>query len=302
MTENQTPPVTIASRDHRRGLVIGGAVLVAMGAGLLTLRIRLGAFAAPTEGTQNVASRLGSAAELLADPIAFVGLGIGSILARRWARALVLCDCGLKFVFSVIGLPGVLLAGNQPGPLSAAAVLAGSLGAIGAFIGLLWFYSQPGVTRTFEACDPVERWTDRVPMLVLACSVQLVTMAVFHLNSIVVSAPSQVFGLWIDPEVMSMVRLIVLLFTLFAARAVYRFDRLTWSIFAVGYLVVSAVSVVGLIRVRLAGNSDPDLSLMIWNAGAYAMVTLAVIVGARFFFGPRVATVPPGGQIRSAAA
>lgn len=116
--------------------------------------------------------------------VAFVWLGIGSILARRWARALLVVLCGSWTAIGLVSLaamavvmPGILSSTPSPnGPMTSAAVttiLAISL-TFSAVIFLIipggwtFFYSRPSVRATCETRDPVTRWTDRCPLPVLA--------------------------------------------------------------------------------------------------------------------------------------
>ncbi len=117
--------------------------------------------------------------------VVFVWLGVGSILARRWARALSLI---LGWIWLVLGVFAtafwVVLAPDihadmwrqikQPIPAEAAfsmflipAMLLGCgyLVLPGLFV---LFYSSRHVRATCETRDPRPRWTDRCPLPVLA--------------------------------------------------------------------------------------------------------------------------------------
>jgi hypothetical protein len=186
-----TIPAVSDYRDRRTGLVVFGVLEVAIGA-LCTLMIPLMLIG------RVVASRSPNAppAPITIVPAiavygllaaAFIWLGIGSILARRWARALLLC-------FSAVALCGGLIScawmalmlprlfegmaqqsqgALQPGALLMVKVITAVVMAVIYVLiplALFLFYRSPHVRRTCEVRDPVERWTDRCPLPVLALS------------------------------------------------------------------------------------------------------------------------------------
>ena len=117
----------------------------------------------------------------------FIWLGIGSILARRWARALWVCASGcwlaagilatpLMVYVALVQMPRSLDAAGPTTPAVAVYVIqALTLGMMLLFYlvipgALFWFYSRPNVKRTCEVRDLKERWTDRCPLPVLTLS------------------------------------------------------------------------------------------------------------------------------------
>lgn len=126
--------------------------------------------------------------------IALFWLGIGSTMARRWARTLLAVlsrsffVCGL---FSLIILATMaphikaMMAALPPPPNQAPLPESAQMGVlIGMFLvcvlvtvigPLIWalFYSGRNVKATCDALDPVPRWTDRCPAPVLAVSLWL---------------------------------------------------------------------------------------------------------------------------------
>jgi len=115
----------------------------------------------------------------------FIWLGIGSILARRWARALLLITSWFWLVTGIIVLLFVLIfskgindqiigAGEMP-PGTAVVVNIIIFGVTGLFYVvipgiLVLFYRSKHVKSTCERKDPRVRWTDRCPLPVLAIS------------------------------------------------------------------------------------------------------------------------------------
>lgn len=112
----------------------------------------------------------------------FVALGIGSVMARRWAPPLIQVTswgwllCGVAGAAMMVFLMPKLSAAMPPGEPGAQAFVVGcmavTIGLFGVIIPLTFilFYRSPDVKATVEALDPVPRWTDRhpVPILIFA--------------------------------------------------------------------------------------------------------------------------------------
>lgn len=184
------PPVVGGYRDRKTGLVVFGVFEIAAGAFcwlmvplmavLLVLPRRGGP--PPPHLLPLMLGVYGLAGTVL------IWLGVGSILARRWARALWVCLSGVMFVTGVLVVPyvGYVTVIDLPRTMAAQGGPA-MPGAAVAFMQifmlcvmlvlyiiipgiLLLFYASGNVKRTCEARDPVVRWTDRCPMPVLALS------------------------------------------------------------------------------------------------------------------------------------
>ncbi|MGD1085438.1 MAG: hypothetical protein ABSA47_11910 [Verrucomicrobiota bacterium] len=120
---------------------------------------------------------------------ALVWLGIGSIQARRWARALLLVFSWSWLILGVVVLlflmfflPRVMEsipAGGAPGQPAVNRAAVGIamvfvfliFGVLFVILPAVWtfFYNSRHVKATCEARDPVARWTDACPLPVLAC-------------------------------------------------------------------------------------------------------------------------------------
>lgn len=186
---NESSPAPAGDQDRSTGLLVFGILTILMGA-LCAL------FVALMISSQTLAAR----DPALGDPrglvfatamyaglaVAFIWLGIGSVQARRWARALLAV---LSWGWLLIGV-GALIAMallfpsmfSKPSPSGAkidpgmqGVIMAISLGFTGVIFVLIpgiWalFYSSKNVRATCERRDPVTRWTDRCPLPVLAAS------------------------------------------------------------------------------------------------------------------------------------
>lgn len=191
--------VAAVYKDRRTGLILFGVLEIVIGlfalagAGLSSIASILAPAAAAAQGGRGAAA--GIAFYLFAAAF-FLTLGVGSILARRWARGLMLVASWIWLVFGVMALMAIALllpvmrtimdraleqaAAQQPqgGPAPDPAMMgAFALGCAVVFIVLFYivlpavfvlFYRSPHVKATCEARDPRPSWTDRVPLPVLA--------------------------------------------------------------------------------------------------------------------------------------
>ena len=181
-------PVT-AFKNRSTGLIIFGILTILLGcvAGLFVLLMLVQATvvknpnAAPLSTTLMVIFIYGALA------VGLIWLGIGSIMARRWARALLLI---FSWVWLIIGIiveismvvimPKVFAnlpanANGQPAlpPGTITGVIVVMTLICGFFFILLpaiwiFFYRSPHVKATCETRDPVTCWTDACPLPVLA--------------------------------------------------------------------------------------------------------------------------------------
>jgi len=196
--------------------------------------------------------------------IAFVWLGVGSIVARRWARALLAVISWTFVVFGICTL-GVLAMmapqlketivaaqpPNQP-PISAAmqtGMIVGMFGFLGLFgvVGpLLWalFYSGRNVKATCEALDPVTRWTDRCPLPVLTICLWLLFGAITMVGMAAFYPVAPFFGFLISGNIARAYHICLGLIWIYAAWALYRLDRRGWWVV---FVVMTAATLSALI-------------------------------------------------------
>ena len=203
-------PEVPAYPDRGTGLVIFGVIQIILGllAALMVPLIALSAFMSrlapggamrPGQFVSAVATYAFAAAALLA-------LGIGSVRMKRWARALTLVTSwywlimgALVTVLVTAVLPvfmrSVLAQMKQNAPNAPSAdvstgVMAVILTVIIVFlafflivlpIAFVVFYGRKDVGETCRRRDPVERWTDRTPLPVLAASVAYFSGAMYML-------------------------------------------------------------------------------------------------------------------------
>jgi hypothetical protein len=191
MTAGAGPPVnpfTAAAQSRRGLLALFGLIEILIGAacfGLLCVMFILWFFASrlpPEQAPTLGASNLVLSVLLYAGAAAFfVVMGVGTIYARRWARAVMLIVCWpwllnmVAFLIFLVVMLRPLMARLQDA--SGAAVSRSMLIAIplglSLFLAILpltfiVFYTRPNVRHAFETADTQPCWTDGRPLSVLA--------------------------------------------------------------------------------------------------------------------------------------
>jgi hypothetical protein len=140
----------------------------------------------------------------------FIWMGIGSIKARRWARALILVSSWIWLVAGIIGLfimvvlmPDIYGKMAEVGqiPSQVANVMKyGMTGFMAVFFlvipgMLVLFYGSRNVKSTCEFRDSKVRWTDRCPLPVLALTLMFGFGALFMLSMVFYGSVIPFFGI-----------------------------------------------------------------------------------------------------------
>ncbi len=179
-------------KDRSTGLIIYGFFQIALG-GLAALMIPLMLvsirMSPPGGGGATVKQVIPAIGVYAIFALTFICLGVGSILARRWARALTLVLSWMWLAVGVVSLAMMVIwlpkisnlisAQGQELPPQALTVMYvtmfGTLGCMylvlpGIFI---TFYQRADVKATCDAKDAKIRWTDHCPLPVLSLSLLL---------------------------------------------------------------------------------------------------------------------------------
>jgi len=179
-------------KDRKAGLVIFGIIHIIIGAlcALFMLFSIVGAIAVRTLGegafsSMSIGQLMLVVLLYLLLAVWFVWMGIGSIQARKWARALILITSWLWLISGVLGLIFIFLfmpdifgpmAMGEEIPKEIAVVVQSIVMAFMAFIFIIipgafvLFYSSRHVKATCEQRDPQVRWTDKAPLPVITLS------------------------------------------------------------------------------------------------------------------------------------
>ena len=289
----QPPLVSVPAghdfKDRRSGLIVFGILAIFLGcmcALFVPLMFFGQAFSARTTGQPpDYRMILPSVMVYVVLAVGFIWLGAGSIMARRWARALLLVLAWMWLLlgvfttgFMAVFLPQ-MLAVWQPdaGQLPEAArliVVVVSMGFMGVvFVALpaafILFYRSRHVKATCEARDPVPRWTDACPLPVLALSlalafalVSLVTMLVAY-NSVV-----PFFGRLLTGAPATALLVLMMVAWGYSAWATYKLKPAGWWVVTVGLVLFSVSAVLTFGRVDLIdlyqamGYSPQDVRLL----------------------------------------
>jgi hypothetical protein len=243
-------------RNRKTGLVIFGVVEILLGCLCVLFCLLVLSVGLMGEGAAAKAGSMpGKGSVLLALTmygglaVFFVWMGLGSIKGRRWARALMLV---VSIWWLIVGtLTTLFLAFIMPHMISAAmagtssevsgqaaagavtVVMAFTISFVALFMvvvpGVLFlFYRSPHVKATCERMDPKERWTDRVPLAVLALSMLLAWGGMSLL--FMLSAPAvPAFGLVLKGPLALTAMLVTTVAMWVFAVNIYRRRRWAWT-------------------------------------------------------------------------
>ena len=237
-------------KDRKTGLVVFGIFEIILGV-FCTLMVPLMLFGmmASANLDKNSASSVSVSSMIPALffyfvlAVWFLWMGIGSIRAKRWARALLLVTswfwliCGtMGIVFMVFYMPDMFdqMARNGKMPPQVATitryVTMGFLGVIyillpGAFV---LFYGSPHTKATCEQRDPQVRWTDKCPLPVLGLSLMSGLWAACMLLMGCYGWTIPFFGFILSGTSGAVVVLVSVLLLGFVTRGLYRLSINAW--------------------------------------------------------------------------
>jgi hypothetical protein len=255
-----------AFKDRSTGLLIFGILTILLGClcGLLAL-VMLGGQAAAARATHTAAAPVSAFLPALLVygvlAVALIWLGIGSIMARRWARALLLIFSWswlVMGVFMTAVMPFVMAkvmanlpANTQNGQAEMPpAAIAGMIVFLVLFSGVffvvvpavwVFFYKSRHVKATCETRDPVPRWTDACPLPVLAACMWLLFSAPMMLVvPLMGHGVMPFFGMYLTGLPGTFLCLALAALWAYAARLLYKLDVRGWWLF----LIVTVLSMV----------------------------------------------------------
>lgn len=260
------------SHDRRAGLIVFGVLSILVGCvcalivPLMFLGQALSARATGQPANYRMIVPLVTVYGALA--VGFVWLGAGSILARRWARALLLVVAWMWLLLGVFTtglmafmLPHVLDASQMNGEqLAGGARLAVTIVslALAAFVTMILpaafilFYRSRHVRATCERLDPVPRWTDVCPLSVLALSLGL-AFAPLSLVGMLIAYDSvfPFFGWLVTGAPATALLVLSAAACTYGAWATYRLKPAGWWVVTVMFGVLAVSSLLTFSRVDL---------------------------------------------------
>ncbi len=256
MSTAQPPIATSLYPDRSARLLLVGIVEVLLGClcGLLAVMMlalaSLGPMALAPQGqamtvqTMTVQTMVPAVVFYLLLAVGFIWLGIGLVLARRWAWALTVV---LSWMWLFMGVVAFVTFMFFMGPMMSAsmakqakmppeAMMAMQI-INGAFLALFYIIlpavflvccHHESVRATCQRRDPKIRWTDRCPMPVLALSI-LLALSVASMSWLAVSAPVMpLFGVFLSGAAGAAVILLISLVLAYLAWGTYRLQMAAW--------------------------------------------------------------------------
>jgi hypothetical protein len=249
--EPTLPPVPY--KDRSAGLIVFGILTILLGclAGLFVPLMLFGqAASAKVTGTPATFSAILPAISIYGVlAVALVWLGIGSTMARRWARALLLIFSWswlimglLVLVFMAFVIPKVLAnlpsSGTTGHPAMPAAAMVGMMvgmflvfGVLFIILPALWtfFYNSRHVKATCETRDHVTRWTDACPLPVLGFCLWLAfSVPMMLIMPIAGHGVMPFFGIFLTGVPGTMLCLAIAALWSYAAWLLYKLDQRGW--------------------------------------------------------------------------
>jgi hypothetical protein len=258
----QSTRLPMPYKDRSAGLLIFGILTILLGclAGLFVPLMLLGQVAsAKATGTSAPISTILPAMFIYGIlSVALVWLGIGSIMARRWARALLLIFSwswlvmGLfVLVFMAFLMPKMLAnmssSGTTGHPAMPPAAIAGMMVGMFLVFGVMFvilpaawtfFYNSRHVKTTCETRDPVTRWTDACPLPVLAICLWLAFSAPMMLiTPLVGHGVMPFFGMFLTGVPGTMFCLAIAVIWGYAAWSLYKLEQRGWWLILIALCV-----------------------------------------------------------------
>jgi hypothetical protein len=232
------------SQDRSLGLIAFGVVqiLIGLACAAIVLYVASGSDVAVREGPAGGAAVASSLTAYGVAAVYFVAVGVGSIRKRRWARALSLV---VSAMWLVAGIVTLLLLPALP-QRTASLVVAAIIGLIAVPLALVLFYRQPSARETCEAADK-PRWTDRIPLPVLA----VVIMLAFGSLALLANLANPVltlFAMHITGAPAALTLLALAILCAWLAIQIYRLHESAWWTLLLLQVIGCVVAIISLLR------------------------------------------------------
>ncbi len=317
--------VTMEFKDRRGGLIAFGILQILIGAlcAFVAPMILVGMLAPPppagTAGGGLSPDAMIPALLCYAGlAVGFISLGIGSVLALRWARAMTLIFSWIWLVGGLLGL--LIMAAIMPDMFAQmpndAAMPAEVLVVIKLVMFVLisviyvvlpaafvFFYSSRHVKATCEWRDPRERWTDRCPLPVLAVSLMAALWAACMPMLGTFGWVLPFFGAWLTGPAGAALALAVMAAMAWIAWGTYRLRPAAWAGAVVlvcvwGLSYILTLSRHGMWAIYERMNFPPEqlemmkqmplmrTSWISWSIAIWAVLAIGYLLYVRRFFRP----------------
>jgi hypothetical protein len=308
----ELPDTPSEFKDYKTGLVLFGILTILLG-GVCALFVPLmffgQAMSAKSGAPTNTQAIIPAIVMHAALAIALVWLGVGSMMARRWARALLLIFSWswliiglISMVFMAFFLPQIMQAVQSSTPPGQPEMPAAAkslmmiipmvfLGVVYVILPGAWllFYRSKHVKATCEARDPKVRWTDRCPLPVIGVSLWLAfSAAMMLMMAVAYKGILPVFGTLVFGPAGSALCVLFALLWGYCAWGLYKLDRRAlWIV--VTSMVVFSIS-------AFVTYSHHDL-MELYALMGYPQEQIDQIAKFNFLNGPKMAWASIGAAV-----
>jgi len=285
--DSGAPAITPDYKDRSTGLVIFGILEIGGGA-MAALAIPIALFGAmvsrkATGGGMPMGSLFVTVLAYALASAVLVTLGIGATQAKRWARALNLIVSwvwliggSLVTVLIVFIFPSAVGAGLQaaakqdPNAQVSTAAMAVILTLMIMFLAIffvavplafLLFYRSGNVEETCKRRDPVERWTDRLPLPILAFGLMASFEAVYYFLQGVAAPLFPFFGRYLTGLPGALAFVVIAALDVYIAVSFFRMKVAGWWVAVLTVLVRLSSAAITFAR----GNLFQAYSRMGWS-------------------------------------
>ena len=310
LTESAKP---LDFKDRSTGLAIFGTLQLAMGglAALMVPLMLLSLAVSPQSGGTSAAQMIPAAVAYSFVAVAFATLGVGSIRARRWARALTLVLAWMWLAVGIISLVSMILfIPNMTNMLSTQKQASTPMMMNAVFVMMIImmtfiyvvvpgvfiiFYGRYDVKATCEWRDPQIRWTDRCPLPVLSLSLMLGFAATSVLWSAGYGFVAPFFGIILKGVAGAILFMGISLLFGYLAWATYKQKIAAWwttlgTFLLLGLSTIISFSAISLMDLYREMGFPKDQLDMMERSGAFGMnlplmmgINLLVFVGYLFW-------------------
>ncbi|TWU09467.1 hypothetical protein CA54_47090 [Symmachiella macrocystis] len=255
--------------DRSTGLLVFGILQIIMGcfSAMLVPMMLLSTLASPASGAPTTVRMMLPAIGMYGMvAVVLIWLGVGSTLARRWARALTLVLAWMWLAMGLVSL--IMMCFVMPNMLSISAqdqkvppqamiiaqtVMMATMGCLyiilpGIFI---IFYQSKHVKATCEFKDTYPRWTDKCPLPVLSLSLFLAFGALSMPLSLSYGSVLPVFGFLLKGVPGTLVYLALAPLLAYLAWATYKMKMSAWWTTLVVYLLFGLSGLVTFSRISM---------------------------------------------------
>lgn len=285
-------------KNRRTGLVIFGILQISMGYGcgkLFFLEL-LPQFVGPATGApMSVRMLVPMLGLYVLLSLLLVWLGVGSILARRWARALTLVLAWMWLAFDILLLitmivwrPNLFDIASEDKQVSQQIVVLFQIGMICSAV--LWpgifvvFYQSKHVKATCDIKDDHLRWTDKCPLPVLAMSLILGYGSFKMILSVSYGFVTPFFGILLKGIPAGMMILAIILLSAYLAWATYKLKIAAWWTTLAAYITLSVSCMITFSRVEImdlyrAMNFPEEQLIIIEKSGMINRMNIPLMFG-----------------------